>query len=308
MPRSSHDNDETTSLLDRYYGSHGDHKSPRTLTWAELPAWMQDNNYITAGYRPITYSYQKCLPTLFYLHNESVNIWSHLLGFVVFLGLGIQFFLQRPFAESLTRADYIYFYSFMAGAMICLGFSAGYHCFCCHSEPVAAQWNRCDYAGIVMLIVGSFYPLLYYGFHCHHTLHVVYLIVITTLGLLTTAVVLLRHFRTPAYRWMRTGLFLALGLFGVVPTLHGVWLYGLWSALDTLSLGYLIVMALSYIGGALIYALRIPERWYPGKVNIWGASHQIFHICVLIAVFAHYLGVINAMTYWHSPASPMCVE
>ena len=54
----------------------------------------------------------------------------------------------------------------------------------------------------------------------------VYLAVITGLGILTAAVVLLRHFRTPAYRWMRTGLFLALGLFGIVPTLHGICLYG----------------------------------------------------------------------------------
>lgn len=70
-----------------------------------------------------------------------------------------------------------------------------------------------------------------YFFNCIYLyrlrlLLVVYLAVITTLGVLTAAVVLLRHFRTPAYRWMRTGLFLALGLFGIVPTLHGICLYG----------------------------------------------------------------------------------
>lgn len=43
---------------------------------------------------------------------------------------------------------------------------------------------------------------------------------------MTTAVALLKHFRTPAYRWMRTTLFLALGLFGIVPTAHGILLYG----------------------------------------------------------------------------------
>lgn len=55
---------------------------------------------------------------------------------------------------------------------------------------------------------------------------VIYLIMITILGVMTTAVALLKHFRTPAYRWMRTTLFLALGLFGIVPTVHGILLYG----------------------------------------------------------------------------------
>lgn len=36
----------------------------------------------------------------------------------------------------------------------------------------------------------------------------------------------MKHFRTPAYRWIRVTLFIALGLFGVVPTAHGIWIYG----------------------------------------------------------------------------------
>ena len=35
------------------------------------------------------------------------------------------------------------------------------------------------------------------------------------------------------------------------------------------SLGSLITMAFLYIGGALLYALRIPERFFPGKCDIW---------------------------------------
>ena len=43
-----------------------------------------------------------------------------------------------------------------------------------------------------------------------------------------------------------------------------------------------------YVGGAVIYILRIPERWYPGKFDICGASHQLFHICVVIGCVMHY--------------------
>ncbi|KAI8149276.1 pPR-type GPCR protein [Fennellomyces sp. T-0311] len=296
--------DDRTTLL----GNKATSKGKKTVTWSELPQWMQDNIYITAGYRLPTASYAKCFQSLFYLHNESVNIWSHLLGFVFFFGLGVHFLWAQPFADSLTAADYVYFFSFLLGAMTCLGFSSTFHCVSCHSEPVAAQWNRCDYAGIVTLIVGSFYPLLYYGFHCHPTLQIFYLVVITVLGSFTATVALLKHFRTPAYRWMRTSLFLALGLFGVVPTLHGIILYGFTTSADTISLWYLVIMAVLYVGGALIYACRIPERWFPGKFNIWFASHQIFHVCVLIAVTSHYVGVMRAMAFWHQDDNPLCQQ
>ncbi|KAG1121392.1 hypothetical protein G6F42_012475 [Rhizopus arrhizus] len=109
----------------------------------------------------------------------------------------------------------------------------------------------------------------------------------------------MKHFRTPAYRWVRASLFMALGLFGLIPTFHGIWMYGLSNATKTIALGHMALMATTYIAGALIYGCRFPERVMPGKFNIFGASHQIFHICVTIAVLAHYFGVMSAMAFWH---------
>jgi len=43
-----------------------------------------------------------------------------------------------------------------------------------------------------------------------------------------------------------------------------------------------------YIVGATIYMLKIPERFKPGRFDIWGSSHQIFHICILIASWTIY--------------------
>lgn len=41
------------------------------LSWNEIPTWMQDNVYITGGYRRQTNSYWECAKSLGYLHNES---------------------------------------------------------------------------------------------------------------------------------------------------------------------------------------------------------------------------------------------
>jgi len=42
--------------------------------------------YINRYYR-IGYNFKECLQSLFFCHNESVNIWSHLISFIVFCGL-----------------------------------------------------------------------------------------------------------------------------------------------------------------------------------------------------------------------------
>ncbi len=39
------------------------------------------NLHINEGYR-VNYSFTQCLASIFTLHNESLNIWSHLLGLI----------------------------------------------------------------------------------------------------------------------------------------------------------------------------------------------------------------------------------
>lgn len=51
----------------------------------ELPTWMQKDQYIRHGYRTPQYSLRGCYESLWYLHNETVNIWSHLLTALLML-------------------------------------------------------------------------------------------------------------------------------------------------------------------------------------------------------------------------------
>lgn len=44
--------------------------------------------------------------------------------------------------------------------------------------------------------------------------------------------------------------------------------------------------------GAVIYASRVPERWYPGKFDIAGHSHQLWHAAVVLAAWVHYLAMM----------------
>ena len=57
-------------------------------------------------------------------------------------------------------------------------------------------------------------------------------------------------------------------------------------------------MGALYITGAGLYAARIPERFLPGKCDIWFQSHQIFHLLVSLLkevqsftyLFVHFKG------------------
>lgn len=47
--------------------------------YSHLPPELQDNEYITTGYR-VEMSYWESIKSLFGLHNETGNIWTHLIG------------------------------------------------------------------------------------------------------------------------------------------------------------------------------------------------------------------------------------
>jgi len=50
-----------------------------TYTIDKLPSWMHLDPHIKSGYRPHLNSFRRCIASLFYLHNEFVNVWSHLV-------------------------------------------------------------------------------------------------------------------------------------------------------------------------------------------------------------------------------------
>ena len=39
--------------------------------------------------------------------------------------------------------------------------------------------------------------------------------------------------------------------------------------------------------GAVLYALRFPERYFKRTFDIFGSSHQLFHFFILAAAFLH---------------------
>ncbi len=102
-------------------------------------------------------------------------------------------------------------------------------------------------------------------------------------------------FHVPRRRKLRGILFLTLGISTAIPILHLRFLGKFVTGFDKKPhLIYWYLGGISYVFGGLMYTLRIPEKYFQGKFDILGASHQILHI---IGFILHYLGCVDSYYY-----------
>ena len=73
-------------------------------TYWELPEGLRENKYIHGGYRIGFQSFWLGLKTLFMWHNETVNVWTHFLGKIVFLGIVIWLFFSTAQMDQVGQA------------------------------------------------------------------------------------------------------------------------------------------------------------------------------------------------------------
>lgn len=179
------------------------------------------------------------------------------------------------------------FYVFLCGTMFCLLSSSICHLFSCHSCTLNSHLLHIDYIGITIMIITSLFPLIYYIFQCTPHLQVLYLTGLTLMGICTVAALLSPALSSKNYRSIRAGLFVSIGVFGLIPPTYAVVLN--WhDPHRNIILMYESSMALSFFIGGVFYIGRIPERWKPGWFDLAGHSHQFFHVFVVMGALSHY--------------------
>ncbi|CEF60186.1 Adiponectin receptor protein [Strongyloides ratti] len=264
-----------------------------TIDYDSLPKWYKDNEFLRNGYRPPLYSYTECFKSIFSLHTETGNIWSHLFGCILFCLI----FLVERFSHIQFRPsnDQLILANFYFSAVFCFGASSLYHTMISHSCKAMTAFCKIDYAGIAIMNVGGFIPPIYYLFYKNPEIQKFYLTIIITLGIICIFLSLSKKFSETEYRPLRAAVFLTLGCSAFVPILHYWNMNGIDKFVEN---GFLNLIAMFFIDliGALFYVTRIPERWFPGKCDYWFQSHQLFHICVLIGAIVHHY-CINLMAH-----------
>ena len=136
------------------------------LEYDQLPEWMKVDPYIKRGYRRQQDSFRDCFWSLFYAHNETVNIWSHLLPAIIYLGCSLTLdFRTMHSGIDIPTADRAIFQLYLLCTVGCLLLSAIYHGTNSHSEHISRYFLKLDYLGIVLNIMGTNISAAYFGLY-----------------------------------------------------------------------------------------------------------------------------------------------
>ena len=155
-------------------------KKRTLLTYDELPEWYKDNQFIRQFYRPVSYSTSACFGSWFYIHNETFNIYTHLIPALGFLLAQATIYsrLQARF-DNAHPGDYTIFAVFLGAAFATLCLSVTYHTMMSHSMRVSHLWLRMDFLGICCLTLGAFVSGIYVGFYCRPKLQKIYWVMVS---------------------------------------------------------------------------------------------------------------------------------
>ena len=257
------------------------------VAYEELPHWLQDNEFIREWYRPPLPSTKTCLKSVFRIHNETGNIWTHLVASVaIFIGAA-NYWAEN--AETATFDKCLVTLGW-ASAVACYLMSALYHALFCHSERVCVFSGVMDYSGITLIMTCNYLPWVYFQFRGDPFYQRAYMSVILAAGILCQCVFLSNRLGGARFRTTRWCLFFLLALSGFAPLLHLHMDPGFHRAhLEW----YYLQLLFNGVGG-IVYNLRLPERWFPGKCDLLCHSHQVFHVCVVAAWWTFFVGVLRA--------------
>lgn len=231
------------------------------LHYYQLPLNWRENRYIIHGYRFTLDHFHVCKTIFHFNHNETCNIWSHMLGALTILYLGfVQFPSSSVFAAN-SWLDNAIMYLFLTAAMQCFIYSVMWHTYCGFAHLATRTRFACvDYTGITVLITCSVISVEYCALAPYPKLLVFFVGFSVLSGLALLLFSWSPYFDKPECRPLRIGLFVSLALLGFLTCVfkgyyegfgHALWFYA--------PIGYYSLVW--YWVGVIFYGGLIPERW-----------------------------------------------
>ncbi|KAL2211219.1 hemolysin-III channel protein-like protein Izh2 [Sarocladium strictum] len=261
----------------------------------------RENEYILTGYRAPSNSWVKSVRSILGIHNETINIWSHIVGCILFLTIPIYVFTTEipPRYKVATTEDIIVCTTYFIGVAICFFLSSAYHTLANHSSSWHFFTVQLDYLGILILMYSAHIPLIYYGFVCDHGLRNMYWGITSFLALLCAYSTLRPGFADVQAKMWRAAFYTAFGASSFAPIIHAVVKYGWEVQNQRMGLTWWALVAVFNLIGVVTYGLKMPEKFFPGRFDIVGQSHQIMHISVVVAGMMHVMGCLGDFDYLH---------
>lgn len=110
------------------------------ITYDKLPFHMKDNDFIRTGYRPPMKSHLLAFSSVFRLHNETTNIWLHIIGTMIYFWIFLQLTIYKP--SDYTFLDYLMISSYSVINMMTFSFSSLFHILNCMNQETYLFWCK----------------------------------------------------------------------------------------------------------------------------------------------------------------------
>ena len=261
--------------------------SHKTLKHHEVPQFSREP-YIMSGYRDTdNITVQKCVATLFTVHNETFNIWSHIFAAIAIIAYSTSVIYQYGVIDNPLIFPLVCF-----AVSVCLVFlsSSFAHLFCCMSWTARHTCFYIDYAAISVFTFTAGLGFICYSRPLGEEAFILYrypLIFISisfSLSGINMFLSCLSRHRYRKYRFfIRTGMYLVKYFFDISPFLSRCLTSS--STCDPVTVSFFKRHMLCYAISAFVNATRLPERLYPGFFDLLGYSHHIFHVLLTIGNF-----------------------
>ncbi|KAL3982868.1 hemolysin-III related family protein [Acanthocheilonema viteae] len=262
----------------------------KLLRKTELEPCFWINEYVHTGYRPPYLSAMQYVKWIFRWNNETINIWSHLIGFFYFTWR--QYVINACFLPSVNAnaKDHIVATVCLLGLQMCMLLSSLYHTFGSTSAERRLILLRFDIFGISAGLLSIYLLGIYTAFLCFEEWQNHYFAFLFGISLIAVYLPLSNDIsETPLFasQFSCTNLtYLIIATLSFGPTFHWIALHGgISNKHVTEWLPKLFVLYGTSGCGFLFYILMIPERLKPGIFDLVGCSHQWWHLLVFAAMW-----------------------
>ena len=265
-------------------------ESSRTgLRSDEVPAQFREM-FICSGYRKPYGTAVDCVKSAFLPLNETVNVWTHFVPFLLFLvRFGFVFSKYRLASETFVYP----LLSFAVGICGFLLMSSGAHLFNSMSPRVRHICFFFDYSAISVYCVGAGQAFYFYSRSLNSEIFflnssVAFLTISCLISVFSTFTCCASRHRWPKMKYViRTLCFVLAFFFNSSPYLHRLLVEPpsqLEIPQEQLARSYFRRHCLFYLISALANVSRMPERLMPGVFDIVGHSHHFLHVFTALGV------------------------
>ncbi|AOA62581.1 Protein involved in Zinc homeostasis [Komagataella phaffii CBS 7435] len=232
----------------------------KLIHFYDLPFHWRENKYIVFGYR-FNGTHKEATKSICQCHNETFNIWSHLLGAMLLVYLSFCHLPSMELFQSFNMTDKFVLYQFMFCAFHCLMSSTFWHSFSnIASFPLRNSYACVDYTGITVLITSSVVTTEHVALQHVNAWYRICLITFSVLsGVAGVMFTWSPYFDKPENRHLRISFFVSLAFLGVSTF---VLLWFLKGVSPTFAFYFPLLRSFASYGiGVVFYATFIPEKW-----------------------------------------------